>query len=63
MNALNFLAVVMEDMFKSLEIMWKGVVAIFIVIGLVIVATNLVNKFFVKREEAKQQNDDATDNQ
>lgn len=53
MNFLNFLAVNMADLGKSLEILWKGVLAIFVVIALVIVVTNLVNGFFVKRDEAK----------
>ena len=63
MNFLNFLAVNMADLGKSLEIMWKGVVAIFIVIALVIVVTNLVNKFFVKRDEKKAENEQGNQNE
>ena len=44
---------------KSLEIMWKGVVAIFLVIALIIIVTNIVNKACVqadaKRAEKEKQ--------
>ena len=61
MNFLNFLAVNAADLGKSLEIMWKGVVAIFIVIILIIAVTNLVNGFFVKRDEEKARKEQASD--
>ena len=61
MNFLNFLAVNAADLGKSLEIMWKGVLAIFIVIALVILVTNGVNKFFVKREEEKARKEQSGD--
>lgn len=48
----------MDDVLKALDIMWKGVLAIFIVIALVIVVTKVVNAICVKmdkiREEKKQ---------
>lgn len=48
----------MADLGKSWEIMWKGVVAIFVVITLIIVVTKIVNKICVsadiKREERKK---------
>ena len=50
MKLLSLLAVNMANVGKALEIMWKGVVAIFIVIALVIVVTNVVNKICVKMD-------------
>lgn len=42
------------NLLKSLEIMWKGLVAIFIVIALVIAITVLVNKACVKYDKKRQ---------
>ena len=50
MKLLSLLAVNMANVGKALEIMWKGVVAIFIVIALVIIVTNVVNKICVKMD-------------
>ena len=41
MNMLTLL-VNSADLLKSLEIMWKGVVAIFVVIALIIIVTKIV---------------------
>ena len=64
MNLLSLLAVNMENVGKALEIMWKGVVAIFIVIALVILVTTLINKVCVnidkKREEKKKEEENNT---
>lgn len=58
MGILSLLALNMADLGKSWEIMWKGVVAIFVVITLIIVVTKIVNKICVtadiKREERKK---------
>lgn len=58
MGILSLLALNMADLGKSWEIMWKGVVAIFVVIALIIVVTKIVNKICVsadiKREERKK---------
>ena len=58
MNILSLL-VNTADLMKSLEIMWKGVVAIFLVIALIIIVTNIVNKACVqadaKRAEKEKQ--------
>ena len=43
-----------ENLLKSLEIMWKGLVAIFIVIALVIIVTVLVNKSCVAMDQKAQ---------
>lgn len=55
---LSLLAINTDNLLKSLEIMWKGVVAIFIVIALIIVVTKIVNTVCVRadinREEKKR---------
>ena len=48
------LLVKMDDLWTALEIMWKGVLAIAIVIALVIVVTAVVNKVCVKAENKKK---------
>ena len=59
-NALTLLAITldhtinMDHLWKSLEIMWKGVVAIFVVIALVIIVTNIVNKICLHFENRKK---------
>ncbi len=50
MNTLFLLAVESEAIMKALEIMWKGVVAIFLVIALIIIVTNVVNKLCVRAD-------------
>ena len=57
------LAINKSDLAKSFEIMWKGVVAIFIVIFLVIVATTLVNKACVKLEQKAKERKQSEENQ
>lgn len=57
------LAINNSDLKKSFEIMWKGVVAIFIVIFLVIVVTTLVNKACVKWEEKAKERKQMQENQ
>lgn len=59
MNILSLL-VNTADLAKAFEIMWKGVVAIFIVIALIILVTKAVNWICVKAdtkraEKEKQQ--------
>lgn len=51
----SLLLVDTANLLKSLEIMWKGLVAIFIVIALVIIITVLVNKACVKFDSKKQE--------
>ena len=41
---LNLLSTVAENVSKSLTIMWQGVVSIFIVIGIIIAITYILNK-------------------
>ena len=67
MNMLTLL-VNSADLLKSLEIMWKGVVAIFVVIALIIIVTKIVNKICVnmdmKREAIeKEKNNQSNSNQ
>ncbi len=49
----------MENIGKALEIMWKGVVAIFLVIALVIVVTNIVNKVCIKMDAKRAEKEKA----
>ena len=51
------------DLKTSLGIMWKGVLAIFIVIALVIVVTKLVNKACVSLEQKAKEREEAKENQ
>ena len=40
-----------ERFFSSLQYMWKGMLAIFIVIGVIILVTVAMNKIFSKKNE------------
>ena len=54
-----------EHVLQALDIMWKGVLAIFIVIALVIVVTTLVNKacvHFEKKAAEKKAEQEAQNN-
>ena len=57
---LSLLAVNTDNLMKALEIMWKGVVAIFLVIALIIIVTKIVNTVCVradmKRAEKQKEN-------
>ena len=57
------LAIDKANLKKAFEITWKGVVAIFIVIFLVIIATMLVNKACVKLEEKAKERKELEENQ
>ena len=60
---MNNLLIVMADLWLALDIMWKGVLAIAIVIALVILVTTVVNKVCVAAEKkaaaknTKEEND------
>ena len=60
MDMLSLLAVNTDNLMKALEIMWKGVVAIFLVIALIIIVTKIVNTVCVradmKRAEKQKEN-------
>ena len=58
-----FLAIQQGAVFKALEIMWKGVLAIFVVIALVIVTTIVVNKLCVKAEEKAKAKEKEAENE
>ena len=60
MNILSLLAVNMENVGKSLEIMWKGVVAIFIVIALIIIVTKIVNAICVRADKKRAEKGNET---
>ena len=50
----GLLAINTADLWKSLEIMWKGMLAIFVVIGIIILITFLLNTLTKKREKKKK---------
>ena len=64
MYSLFLLAVESETILKALEIMWKGVVAIFLVIALIIIVTNVVNKLCVRADikRTNKEKDNAENN-
>ena len=53
MNLLSLLAINTANVMKALEIMWIGVVAIFIVIALIIIVTKIVNKICVYADKKR----------
>ena len=63
MNFLTLLAINTEHLLKALEIMWKGVLAIAIVIARVILVTNIVNKVCVDSEKKATAKKDEQQNQ
>ena len=62
---LNFLcAINMDNLFVSLDILWKGLLAICIVIVAIIIVTMILNKSVdkiqTKKEEKQKSNDEQT---
>ncbi len=62
---LNFLcAINMDNLFVSLDILWKGLLAICIVIVAIIIVTTILNKSVdkiqTKKEEKQKSNDEQT---
>ena len=53
----NLLATVAENVSKSLTIMWQGVLSIFVVIGIIIGITYILNKVTAP----KKKNDDESE--
>lgn len=53
---------IVDNVLKSLDIMWKGMLSIFIVIVLIITATAIMN-FCVKKVRKKAENKKNQDNQ
>lgn len=53
---------ILDNVLKSLDIMWKGMLSIFIVIVLIITATAIMN-FCVKKARKKAENKKNQDNQ
>ena len=54
----GFLAIDSAALTKSFEIMWKGMLAIFVVIGVIIVATAVLNKITALMEKRKKKDDE-----
>ena len=57
------LLIVMQDLWTALDIMWKGVLAIAIVIALVIAVTTVVNKVCVSVEKKSAEQKAQKENQ
>ena len=57
------LAINKANLKTSFDIMWKGVVAIFIVIALVIIVTTLANKACVALEQKEKEREENQENQ
>ena len=49
----------MDVILKSLNILWQGMLAIFVVIGLIIITVKIANAIIVKAEKAKQAREQA----
>lgn len=45
--------------FDSLQYMWKGMLCIFVVIGVIILATYVLNRIFAKRDAQKKAKEEA----
>ena len=56
---LNLLSTVSENVLKSLTIMWQGVVSIFIVIGIIIAITYILNKITAPKKSKSTTDEDA----
>lgn len=53
---LNLLAVNKDTLLKSLGILWKGLLAIFVVVAIVIAVTYILKYFVTKIDESKKKN-------
>lgn len=49
----------MDVILKSLNILWQGMLAIFVVIGLIIITVKIINAVIIKVEKAKQKREQA----
>ena len=49
----------MDVILKALNILWQGMLAIFVVIGLIIITVKIANAIIVKAEKAKQAREQA----
>lgn len=49
----------MDVILKSLNILWQGMLAIFVVIGLIIITVKITNAIIIKVEKAKQKREQA----
>ena len=54
LTVMNLLAINMDDVMMSLSIMWKGCLAIFVVVSIIAVATVLLNKFVKDKDNTKK---------
>ena len=49
----------MDVILKALNILWQGMLAIFVVIGLIIITVKIANAIIIKVEKAKQAREQA----
>lgn len=49
----------MDVILKALNILWQGMLAIFVVIGLIIITVKIINAVIIKVEKAKQKHEQA----
>lgn len=49
----------MDVILKALNILWQGMLAIFVVIGLIIITVKITNAIIIKVEKAKQKREQA----
>ena len=69
MNVLSLLAAFnnlqpmnMEVLMKALNILWQGMLAIFVVIGLIVITVKITNTIIVKAENAKKEREEQAQN-
>lgn len=69
MNVLSLLAAFdnlqpmnMEVLLKALNILWQGMLAIFVVIGLIVITVKIANAIIVKAENAKKEREQQAQN-
>ena len=52
----------MEVLLKALNILWQGMLAIFVVIGLIVITVKIANAIIVKAENAKKEREQQAQN-
>lgn len=60
LNAIMFL-VNQADLTKSLDVLWKGLLAIVVVVGIIMIVTAVMQKISYSAAERKKKKDDRTD--
>lgn len=60
LNAIMFL-VNQADLTKSLDVLWKGLLAIVVVVGIIMIVTAVMQKISYSAAERKKEKDDRPD--